>query len=835
MGSKIVKLSTIFTFVLFIFTVLSFLHKANAAILDVGSGQTYATVAAAHTAANATGDTILIHGVVTEGAQVVLTKSVTIQGATGPGTDIIQDATSLGLADNRLFFVNTANLNLTFQDLTVRYGKEAAQDGGCFNIGGNNTNVTFDNVVIEDCQGNSQAGAIQASSIGQVTITDSTIQNNTSVSYGGAIYAVNTDLVITNSTFDGNTATAFTGGAVFFRSILSEANTMTVTGSLFSNNVTGSAAGGIMYQVDDDDTGTITNSTFSGNQSLNGSGLYMDTDTGTTADLTVNFVTFADNNNSTIYLSDGGANPNLIINNSILDCLGTCYNSSGGSTVTRIYSLASDATMSATGTGNLNSTDPLLSALADNGGPTQTHAIDSTSPAYEAANNTGAPISDQRGKGRFNTYEMGAFEVQDPFLISPAIDSSDNEIVISYYLTDEQQVNSVQMVFDNGTDTVTLTLDESTKDVFVDFTIPSDGDLSGISEITASSDPTIDPNETYTITLTYTDVYGNATSTDITTNFLFDTQEPYVVIVYGSNLDGPAPITTTQIFVGEQPSPSTDITITIEPGTTMDYENFSCADDPGAYDFVCDIDILSSGYFVFKAVDAAGNINELTSPTYSVTPQSGSSSQPIIIDKSAPVISSTKDPNNPNTFIIKVTDDTGINIEDINITPNGILIESFNCNKISNKDYECTLVISDEGDFEILVIDTAGRKTTQLISNKKETVPETISQAPIDTTPQASDLISVQDLPTDLSPKTNLTDNDKTELSDVSVSDKFNVDNLENKDTNENVISPEDTNESITNSTFNSDIVLYLIGTVILVLIFAYLKKTKPLGKYNHD
>lgn len=49
-----------------------------------------------------------------------------------------------------------------------------------------------------------------------------------------------------------------------------------------------------------------------------------------------------------------------------------------------------------------NNTDPLLNALADNGGPTQTFALQNTSPAInEVRINTGTcPATDQRGVGR---------------------------------------------------------------------------------------------------------------------------------------------------------------------------------------------------------------------------------------------------------------------------------------------------------------------------------------------------------------------------------------------------------------------------------------------------
>jgi len=66
--------------------------------------------------------------------------------------------------------------------------------------------------------------------------------------------------------------------------------------------------------------------------------------------------------------------------------------------------------------------DPLLLPLADNGGPTMTHAFDMTSPALDAGSNPDSLPFDQRGDG-YPRYlgaapDIGAFEapgaVPDP-------------------------------------------------------------------------------------------------------------------------------------------------------------------------------------------------------------------------------------------------------------------------------------------------------------------------------------------------------------------------------------------------------------------------------------
>jgi hypothetical protein len=65
--------------------------------------------------------------------------------------------------------------------------------------------------------------------------------------------------------------------------------------------------------------------------------------------------------------------------------------------------------------------DPLLAALADNGGATRTHALQFGSPAIDAGNNT-VPVSvDQRGSGFRReagmAADIGAYEFDDTIFV----------------------------------------------------------------------------------------------------------------------------------------------------------------------------------------------------------------------------------------------------------------------------------------------------------------------------------------------------------------------------------------------------------------------------------
>ncbi len=76
------------------------------------------------------------------------------------------------------------------------------------------------------------------------------------------------------------------------------------------------------------------------------------------------------------------------------------------------HNLSSDASCAFTNVGSLNSTDPKLGPLADNGGPTLTMALLPGSPAIDAGDPEAAPSADQRGYVRPAglAADMGAFE-----------------------------------------------------------------------------------------------------------------------------------------------------------------------------------------------------------------------------------------------------------------------------------------------------------------------------------------------------------------------------------------------------------------------------------------
>jgi len=75
--------------------------------------------------------------------------------------------------------------------------------------------------------------------------------------------------------------------------------------------------------------------------------------------------------------------------------------------------------------GNITGVSPMLIALADNGGPTWTHALQlcPNSPAIDAGTASGSPILDQRGFPRVSVYDIGAYESDALATVDLATDS----------------------------------------------------------------------------------------------------------------------------------------------------------------------------------------------------------------------------------------------------------------------------------------------------------------------------------------------------------------------------------------------------------------------------
>ena len=258
-------------------------------------------------------------------------------------------------------------------------------NGGIFN-GVGTTNVT--NSIVSNNSGS--GGGITNNNAGTTNVTDSTIKNN-SASNGGGILNSGT-VNVTNSTLSGNTA-AGEGGGIF------NGGTLNITNSTLSGNSAVSSCGGLR------DSGgqlaTITSSTITNNSALNMGGI-----------------------------CGGGPLRNDIIalNTSVNlpafpDLTGGNWHSKGHNIFGPINP-ASPITRDLGATGDqdgVTAAQLKLGPLANNGGPTQTHALLAGSTAIDAGDDcvlTGCggatPIitTDQRGVARLQGahVDVGAYE-----------------------------------------------------------------------------------------------------------------------------------------------------------------------------------------------------------------------------------------------------------------------------------------------------------------------------------------------------------------------------------------------------------------------------------------
>ena len=247
-------------------------------------------------------------------------------------------------------------------------------------------------------------GTVAVSALGTTVIENSTFSANNEGAIG---LGAGGNLSVTNSTFSDNHNTGADGAAITVTS-----GTLTVNGCTFLNNsvTTGSFGGGAIYTQGPT---TIVNSTFTGNShaSHEGGAIFSQ---GANGSVTLRNVTISGNTAAAaggITSSNLTATNTIFANNTPANCGDTSFTSAS-------YNLSSDASCNFSGTGNLVNVNPLLGALASNGGPTQTMALTAGSPAIDAGspNASGADACatvDQRNAGRPKgpRCDIGAFEV----------------------------------------------------------------------------------------------------------------------------------------------------------------------------------------------------------------------------------------------------------------------------------------------------------------------------------------------------------------------------------------------------------------------------------------
>jgi CSLREA domain-containing protein/uncharacterized repeat protein (TIGR01451 family) len=243
---------------------------------------------------------------------------------------------------------------------------------------------------------------------GEAVLRELNVTGNVASQNGAGVSAppegVNkTAVTITDSTISGNHVTGGAieglGGGVYVLGKFTLVNS-TVTGNTVDSIGAVVQGGGVLLAIDpasaEGSEGTILNSTIAGNGvgvGGLGGGLSVynpEPMVGGSAALTVK--------NTIVAGNTGPGGPS--------DC-------AVAATVTSDHNISGDASCMFGDAGSKQNTNPLLGGLANNGGETDTLALQPGSPAIDAGTNDGCPATDQRGVSRpqGSACDVGAFEL----------------------------------------------------------------------------------------------------------------------------------------------------------------------------------------------------------------------------------------------------------------------------------------------------------------------------------------------------------------------------------------------------------------------------------------
>ena len=273
--------------------------------------------------------------------------------------------------------------SLTITDSIINGNVQSGTGGYVGGVWATGTLVIEDSII----SGNSGTwfGGVAGEGNGTVvSITNSTISGNSGEDVGGIYVGVNSFFVIESSTVSGNSSEIADGAG----GIYVDGGTLSMVRSTVSGNTAVLGTGGIY----DSGTATIFGCTISENDALGEGygGIFSDN-----ADLDVKNTIVAGNT----------------VSGTASDCIGTMdsygYN---------LFGDTSGASITQMEGADIVGQNPLMGPLAENGGPTKTHALLPGSPAIDAGTcsdmNGGWVDHDQRGVSRpqLSSCDIGAYE-----------------------------------------------------------------------------------------------------------------------------------------------------------------------------------------------------------------------------------------------------------------------------------------------------------------------------------------------------------------------------------------------------------------------------------------
>jgi len=412
---------------------------------------------------------------------------------TGPGADLltVQRSSAVGTPDFRIFSIGNSR-TVSISDLTITNGKGNGAGGGVNNQG----TLTLTNCNV---YGNSttsiDGGGIQNTGV-SLTIRNCNIGGNgpEQGNIGGGITNITGTVVMTGGSVVGNTGVGLNlnstntldgvaitnnlGNGVF------TSGTTKIINSLIANNAASVEGGGIRNLIG---TTTIVNTTISGNTTTeNGGGISNFNGLLALVNVTVTNNHSDSDNNQGFGDTGGGIDASsgaTRLDNTIV--AGNSYGSSQSAAANDLLGSAVNAASSFniigvcdncglpnnTNNNQVGVADAGLAPLANNGGPTLTHALLPTSAALGSGGNSlianppfsGPPFTDQRGTAFSRIVDgpdgditarvdVGAFEQQIPITQIPnVITKEDTEVVIPFDVGDRSTITSITISSANQT------------------------------------------------------------------------------------------------------------------------------------------------------------------------------------------------------------------------------------------------------------------------------------------------------------------------------------------------------------------------------------------------
>jgi CSLREA domain-containing protein len=615
--------------------------------------------------------------------------SLTISGA-GAATTIIDGNNTDAVFDT---FIAPAGTMINLSNLTIQHGNptNAGFEGGGGIYVKNTVTMSLSNVSVLNNTANTSGGGIWNE--GNLTISNSIVSGNQANGVGGGIRNAGTpaaSLTITNSLISNNVAEL--GGGI--HDSTDGGVNLTITGSTITGNQAIDRPGGVAgdfgdgggIQVNTDGGVNITNSTISGNiAARHGGGIYFFDDPSQSPVATANLNNVTITNNTANSDSDGGGDGGGIFRSSgtfnIKNTIVAGNTDNGGTNnhpdVSGAFSnqgnnlIGKNDGSSGFPTGALVGTiaspvNPQLAALSNNGGPTQTHALLSTSPAIDAGNNATCESTDQRGVARpiGAACDVGSYEAADqtPPKITLATDPSDTLAGTGWY-----------NIASSGTDGVKVNVSATDSSGVTNITC-IDNSTTTVLNTSTSSGFFILNNGLHSISCTATDgaipanTGAGSGSTAMPASYKVDQVAPTVAMSSAaSEPTGISPVTVTAQFSETVTSfGAADITAsnaTVGNFVAVDGDTYTFELTPAA-DGLVTADIAAS-----VATDAAGNGN-LAATQFSRTYQSAPT---VTMTSAAPDPTSTSPIPVTAQFSRSVTGFTGSDIVAGNATVNNFV------------------------------------------------------------------------------------------------------------------------------------------------------------------